>query len=143
MANRGITIGPPRFAVAVHAIVGLTQSRGVLSSSAIASQVNSHATFLRRVLQNLAHAGLVEAREGREGGYILGKSSCQITLADIYLAVKAECPTESEEHSECAEKGKQLNDVLETIFDDAEKQTIDYLSHFTIADIMDKVDFSQ
>lgn len=143
MVNRATAIGPPRFGVAVHAIVGLSQRGGVLSSSAIASQVNSHATFLRRVLQNLAYAGLVEAREGRDGGYILGKSSCHITLADIYLAVKAECPTETETLTECGEKGKQLDDVLETIFVDVEQQTIEYLRQFTIADIMAKVDLSQ
>lgn len=138
--NRGTLIGPPRFAVAVHALVWLTQSGGVLSSALIASQVNSHATFLRRVLQTLVKSGLVEAREGRDGGYTLGRASDSITLADVYMAVKSECPGQEEE-VECGEAGKQLDAVLEKLIADAEQQSIAYLRQYTIADIMSRVEF--
>lgn len=111
-----------------------------MSSSSIAGQVNSHATFLRRVLQTLAQAGIVEAREGRDGGYMLGKPSNQITLADVYLAVKSEC-TEVEENVDCGEAGKQLDIVLEKVLSEAEQHTIEYLRQFTIADVMARVDF--
>ncbi|NEW06688.1 Rrf2 family transcriptional regulator [Paenibacillus sp. SYP-B3998] len=138
--TKGMAIGPPRFAIAIHALVWLTQSGGVLSSSIIASQVNSHATFLRRVLQSLAQAGLVEAREGREGGYMLGKASCEISLADVYIAVKAEC-TGAVVEVDCGETGKQLDKVLEKLLADAEQHTIAYLRQFSIADVMARVDF--
>lgn len=143
--NRSAPIGPPRFSIAVHALVWLTQSGGVLSSAMIASQVNSHATFLRRVLQTLAQAGLVEAREGRDGGYTLGRASELITLADVYLAVKSEC-TEEEAGSPCTadeagKAGEQLDRMLETVMGEAEMKSIEHLRQYTIADIMARIDY--
>jgi Rrf2 family transcriptional repressor of oqxAB len=67
-ANRGVNIGPPRFKIAIHSIVWLAKSGSILSSAMIADQVDSHATFMRRVMQALAAAGIVESKGGREGG---------------------------------------------------------------------------
>lgn len=140
-ANRGIPIGPPRFGIAVHALVWLTQSGGVLSSGSIACQVNSHATFLRRVLQTLVQAGLVEAREGRDGGYTLKKPSSQISLADVYAAVRTEGP-EGDENIDCGEAAaQQLDLALDKIMSGAEQHTLEYLRQFTIDDVMARVDF--
>ncbi|MEW9700605.1 Rrf2 family transcriptional regulator [Paenibacillus sp. SI8] len=139
--NNAITIGPPRFSIAVHALVWLTQSGGVLSSAVIADQVNSHATFLRRVLASLVHAGLVEAREGREGGYTLNRAPEHISLADVYLAVKGEC-TEAAAEVDCGEAGKQLDQVIDNIMTAAETKTIEHLRLYSIVDIMGSIDFS-
>ncbi|GAA3408225.1 RrF2 family transcriptional regulator [Paenibacillus hodogayensis] len=142
--SRGSAVGPPRFGVAVHALVWLTRSGGMLSSANMACQVNSHATFIRRVLQSLVQAGIVEAREGRDGGYTLKKSASCVTLADIYVAVKTECTAESAEadgNVGCGEEAGDLLDVeLSKIMSGAEQQTIDYLRRFTLADVMEKVD---
>ena len=65
-AGRGIPIGPPWFKIAVHSVVWLAKSGSILSSAMIASHVNSHATFLRRVMQAsgiIRHCGI----QGRPG----------------------------------------------------------------------------
>ncbi|MDQ8738119.1 Rrf2 family transcriptional regulator [Paenibacillus sp. LHD-38] len=139
-ANRGVNIGPPRFKIAVHSVVWLAKSGSILSSSMIASQVNSHATFMRRVMQALAAEGIVESKGGRDGGYILRKSADQITLGDIYAAV-ASGAGEQEFDVDCGEAGEQLDVELEKILYEAEQQTIDYLRKYTIACVMDRVDF--
>lgn len=140
-SNRGLAIGPARLRIAVHALVWLTQSEEKLSSTTIASQVNSHATFLRRVMQSLTQAGLVEAKEGRDGGYALGKAAHLITLADVYLAVKTGCK-EVEQDIDCnGEVCKQLDQVLESIMTDAELQTIQHLRQITIEDVVAQIDF--
>ncbi|SFL21938.1 transcriptional regulator, BadM/Rrf2 family [Paenibacillus sp. 1_12] len=138
-ANRGVNIGPPRFKIAVHSIVWLAKSGCILSSAMIANQVKSHATFMRRVMQALAIAGIVESKGGREGGYILRKSAEDITLGEIYKAVNG-C-TEQELDVHCGEAAEQLDVELEKILHEAEQQTIDYLRQFTIADVMSRVDF--
>lgn len=138
-ANRGVNIGPPRFKIAVHSIVWLAKSSSILSSAMIANQVNSHATFMRRVMQALATAGIVESRGGREGGYYLLKSADQITLGEIYSAVSVG-PAEPDFDVDCGEAGEQLDLELEKILHDAEQQTIDYLRQFTIADVMNRVE---
>jgi len=138
MTNRGIPAGPRRFVIAVHALVWLARSEKMLPSSAIACEVNSHATFLRRVLQALTPSGMVEAREGRDGGYALGKPACDITLADVYIALRAEC-AETEESGMCGEAGKPLDMLLVAILFDAEQQSIEHLRRFTIADMVSRL----
>ncbi|GKU76487.1 Rrf2 family transcriptional regulator [Paenibacillus sp. L3-i20] len=138
-ANRGINIGPPRFKIAVHAIVWLAQSGSVVSSAMIANQVDSHATFMRRVMQALTCAGIVESKGGREGGYILRMAASQITLGHVYCAVSL--TNEPEYGVECDEAGVQIDLELEKILYEAERQTIEYLKQFTIADVMNRVDY--
>ncbi|MGZ9584035.1 RrF2 family transcriptional regulator [Paenibacillus marinisediminis] len=133
--SKALCIGPPRFAIAVHALVWLTQSECKCSSAAIAEQVKSHAAFLRRVLAQLANAGIVDAKEGRDGGYTLKIAPDQIKLADVYLAMKNDC-AESAVEVDCGEAGKQLDLVLDKIMLEAERQTIEYLRQFSIADLM-------
>lgn len=140
-ANRGINIGPPRFKIAVHSIVWLAKSGGILSSAMIAGQVNSHATFMRRVMQALSVAGIVESRGGREGGYTLRKAANQITLGEVYNAVRMAAP-DPDEGIDCGETGEQLDVELEKILQEAEERTILYLHQYTIEDVIARIDFS-
>lgn len=78
--------------MAVHALAVLAQSREGYPSAYVASSVNTHAVFLRRILGDLVAAGLVEAHEGRAGGYRLARPAREITLADVYRAVEPEGP---------------------------------------------------
>ncbi|MCD9022131.1 RrF2 family transcriptional regulator [Cohnella silvisoli] len=137
-SNRGSQIGPPRFAIAVHILVWLAKSGSFLSSSAIADQVNSHATFMRRVLATLVQSGIVEAREGRDGGYSLRLPAESITLADVYTAVTwVTCEAaDSGETGECGEQGVQLDQALLEIMNEAERQTVEYLKGHTIASLL-------
>jgi Rrf2 family protein len=105
----------------------------------IASQVNSHATFMRRVMQSLATAGIVESKGGREGGYVLRKSADEITLGEIYEAVSS---TIEEPEVDLACGASALLDVeLERILQDTEQRTIEYLRQYTITNVMERVDF--
>lgn len=136
-ANRIQQIGPPRFRVATHILVRLAKDRGFLSSAAIACKVNSHATFLRRILASLAQAGIVETREGRDGGYGLKVPADQITLADVYGAVKADCQLALPDECSAA---AELDKTLEEIMNAADLQVINYLRKFTIADLLSSAD---
>jgi Rrf2 family protein len=78
--------------MAAHALAVLAQSRDGHPSAYVASSVNTHAVFLRRILGDLVAAGLVEAREGRTGGYRLARPAERITLADVYRAVEPDGP---------------------------------------------------
>jgi Rrf2 family transcriptional repressor of oqxAB len=139
-ATRGVNIGPPRFKIAVHSIVWLAKSGSILSSAMIANQVDSHATFMRRVMQALATAGIVESRGGRDGGYLLRKPADQITLGEVYSAVST-ASADSDFDVDCGEAGEQLDAELEKILSQAQQQAIDYLCQYTIADVMNRVEF--
>jgi Rrf2 family protein len=78
--------------MAAHALAVLAQSREGYPSAYVASSVNTHAVFLRRILGELVAAGLVTVREGRAGGYRLARPAERITLAEVYRAVEPEGP---------------------------------------------------
>jgi Rrf2 family protein len=78
--------------MAVHALALLAQSDEGHASEYIAGSVNTHAVALRRVLRRLADAGLIEAREGRGGGYRLARPAERIWLDEVYRAVEGEGP---------------------------------------------------
>jgi Rrf2 family protein len=81
-----------RFAMAAHALAVLANNREGVPSAYIASSVNTHAVFLRRILRDLVDAGLVVAREGRSGGYRLARPAARISLADVYRAIEPSGP---------------------------------------------------
>ncbi|MFB5282396.1 MULTISPECIES: Rrf2 family transcriptional regulator [Peribacillus] len=139
--NRNQQIGPPRFAIAIHSLVWLAQSGRILTSAKIASQVNSHATFLRRVLAQLAAAGIVDTKEGRDGGYSLKVPADELTLGDVYEAVRPECLICSDT-PECGEIGKQLDHALEELLNEAEFEMINKLKKYTLEQFMENIDFS-
>jgi len=81
-----------KLAMAVHALAVLAQDRDGYPSEYLAGSVNTHAVFLRRVLRRLAEGGLIEAREGRGGGYRLTRPPERITLAEVYRLVEPDGP---------------------------------------------------
>lgn len=80
------------FAIGVHALALLARSPDATASAYLAGSVNTHAVSLRRVVVRLVRAGLVTSREGRIGGYRLARPAAEITLADVYLALRAAGP---------------------------------------------------
>ena len=88
--NQSAPVNPSWFAVALQVLVFLNHTRGeVCPSATIADQMRAHAVFLRRITAYLVRAGIVEAHEGREGGYRLARPAEQINLADVYRALQA------------------------------------------------------
>lgn len=141
LKQKSICIGPPRYTIAVKALAWLSQSGSICSSAAIAEQVNSHAAFLRRVMATLVNAGLVEAKEGRDGGYSLKLPPEQILLADVYLAMKGDCAeaepeVESELELDCGEAGLRFELTLSKIMVEAEQRMLEHLQQFSIADLL-------
>ncbi len=83
-------------------------------------------------------SGIVEAREGRDGGYLLKVPPEQLTLADVYLAVNSEISADLGS-ADCGEAGIQLDNALEEITNTAEQQLITTLRRYTVADLVQRV----
>lgn len=77
-----------RFTVAVHTLVAI-QTLGKeykTTSEFLASSVNVNPVVIRRTLQNLKAAGIVDVKAG-SGGATLKKDPVDISLYDIYVAM--------------------------------------------------------
>jgi Rrf2 family transcriptional repressor of oqxAB len=128
------------FSMSVHALALLAQHKDGYSSSYIAGSVNTHAVFLRRVLKRLVEVGLIETREGRDGGYRLTKPAEEITLAEIYKSMnmdRALAPSPAEPNPACP-VGSGMPAVFSSIADEAEDAILQVLSRYTIADVAEK-----
>lgn len=139
-------LAPPRFHVAVHVLVRLARSDELCPSAEIASHLQTHSTFLRRVLSPLVQAGIVEAREGRSGGYRLAKAPERIRLSEVYTVVRdasAQGSAESGDVEEASTHGASLDMALSGILGQAEERVLEFLSRFTIADLLRKAGTQQ
>lgn len=78
------------FGLAVQALLVLADHDQLCPSGMLAEQIGYRSAFLRKILTNLVKAGLIQAKEGRDGGYSLAKDPAEISLADVYFAMRAE-----------------------------------------------------
>jgi Rrf2 family protein len=121
--------------VAVQALVAIAGTEGRCSSVAMAQDLNAHAVFVRRVLAQLARANIVQAHEGRDGGYRLARSADQITLAEVYQAVKV---ADAAEETACGVHAR-VKGVLDEIEAEAEQHLLEVLGQHTLTSVLDRV----
>jgi Rrf2 family transcriptional regulator, repressor of oqxAB len=133
----GISHTPGWFPVAVQALLVLARTEESCSSSAMAQDLKAHAVFLRRVLAELVRANLIQAREGRDGGYRLARSAEHITLAEIYQAVNIVDPTERTGSNNGV--NAQVQTILDEIRDEAEQRLLEILARSTLASVLERV----
>jgi Rrf2 family protein len=78
-----------RFAVAVHVLSLMAWSgEEPLKSEQVAESVNTNPVVIRRILKELAEAGLVVSQTGSLGGSRLAHNPAETTLLDIYQALE-------------------------------------------------------
>lgn len=78
------------FTIAVHALVFLNHKGELLSSEAVAQNVCTNPARVRKVLSRLKKAGLVETREGLEGGYRFAGDPDQVDLCTVADALEVD-----------------------------------------------------
>ena len=111
-----------------------------LSSDWIAESININPAMVRKELAVLHKMGWVVSKKGKEGGTMLHVSSCEITMADIFLAVKnsnvlgkkntytdTKCPI-----------GSEINQALENLFDQTDEVVVNFLKNKSLQDFVDQ-----
>jgi Rrf2 family transcriptional regulator, repressor of oqxAB len=78
------------FSLALQALLIMADNEGLCPSARLADKIGSESGFLRKILRNLVKEGLVQAKEGRDGGYFLAKAPEDIRLSDVYAGMRAE-----------------------------------------------------
>jgi len=79
-----------RFTIAVHVIICIEAFKDAhkITSEFLASSVNVNPVVIRRLLQQLKRAGIVEVKRG-SGGADIARPLEEITLLDVYNAVES------------------------------------------------------
>ena len=76
-----------RFAVTAMIDLGLRQSNGPVTLSAISQRQQISLSYLEQLFGKLRRHALVESTRGPGGGYSLARSPAEITVADIITSV--------------------------------------------------------
>lgn len=131
-----------RFAVAVHVLTLLeTEGGRPVTSTYIASSVNTNPGFIRRVLSMLGRAGLVRSQLGAGGGTVLAKPVARIRLLDVYHAVEsgAVLALHRSPPSLRCPVGRHIQASLRTVFGRAERALERELADVTLAKVVESV----
>lgn len=128
-----------RFTIAVHTLLAVDTfgNEYKTTSEFIASSVNVNPVIIRRTLQSLKAAGLVEVKAGT-GGASIPKDLKEITLFDIYRAM--DCLEDGlfhfhENPNPACPVGRNIHAVLDGYLFNAQKAMEDELKKTTLADI--------
>lgn len=86
---------------ALRVLAKLAQEDDCLPVSLLAQEEEVPEEFLRKIMQRLQRAGIVQSRQGPFGGYILARPAQEVTALDVVEAVQGplvmnECFTEPE-----------------------------------------------
>ena len=127
-----------RFAVAVHILTFLASQRGdPATSELIASSVGTNPSLIRRLLSQLAKAGLTTSQMGTGGGALLARPAEGITLLDVYGAVDEDrevIPVHPSPNPQCP-VGRNIHAVLEARIEAAERALQAQLARTTVAEL--------
>ncbi|KQR92697.1 Rrf2 family transcriptional regulator [Chryseobacterium sp. Leaf180] len=120
-----------RFATAIHIMTLLAKySDEWLTSEWIAGSLNSNPAMIRKEIGVLKSAGLIASRKGKEGGSMLAKKAEEISMGDIFAAVKN---TEvlgrknSNPNPKCP-VGRDINVQLEQLFTETDSMVNSFLN---------------
>lgn len=118
------------FAVGVHAAVFLSRKKGVHSSEEIAERVGTNPARVRKILAGLKRAGLVETKEGSDGGYMfcLDAETVDLKMVADALGVTFVSVTRRKENSRMA-------GVMEELCCSMDQRCREYLEGVTIAQV--------
>ncbi|HYI21481.1 MAG TPA: GNAT family N-acetyltransferase [Candidatus Limnocylindrales bacterium] len=121
---------------AIRGMLCLARRAGQISSgAAIAAETQIPGRFVTQVMGDLVHAGLVDARIGRSGGYRLAAASDTISILAVVEAVEGDT-----HRTTCVLRDGRCNannpcDVHE-VFAQAQKALVERLARTTLADIV-------
>jgi Rrf2 family protein len=112
-----------------------------LSTAYIADLMKIPKPTLVKILQSLVAEGIIETKEGKQGGIRLAKPPTRITLFDIFNAIEKGKPLFQTSFNILA-KGKRPDKaqvLLKTQFEDTENQMKNSLKQTTIATILEEM----
>jgi Rrf2 family iron-sulfur cluster assembly transcriptional regulator len=127
-----------RFAVTAMIDLGLRSANGPVALAAISGRQQISLSYLEQLFGKLRRAELVESTRGPGGGYSLGRSAANITVADIIVAVD-----EPIDATGCAGKENCMGDdsgkcMTHDLWAALNAKMIDFLSSITLKKLVDE-----
>lgn len=119
-----------RFATAIHIMTLLSKfPQEWLTSDWLAGSINVNPVIIRKEIIVLKEAGLIISRQGKVGGSQLAKSASNITISEIYSAVKNSeiLGKKNQNPNPACPVGKDINLHLDELFSETNKMVCQFL----------------
>ncbi|PIF44402.1 Rrf2 family protein [Chryseobacterium sp. 52] len=119
-----------RFATAVHIMTLLAKSpQEWLTSEWMAGSINVNAVIVRKEISVLREAGLIASRQGKDGGSQLARNADQISISEIYRAVKNTevLGKKNQNPNPACSVGREINNHLNTLFEETDRLVTQFL----------------
>ncbi|MGX5820579.1 Rrf2 family transcriptional regulator [Chitinophaga lutea] len=130
-----------KFATSVHILSLLGSSpEEWMSSDFIAGSLNSNPAMVRKEISMLREAGLVESKEGKNGGARLAKPMADIRLSEIFALVKNDHIfgfSPNEPNPSCP-VGARIKDGLDGLFTELDDAVARKLHGVSLAEFIKK-----
>lgn len=123
-----------RFAVTAMIDLGMRHHKGPVTLAGISQRQAISLSYLEQLFAKLRRHSLVDSTRGPGGGYRLGKSAADISVADIIFAVD-----EPLDATLCGGRGNCDNDqrcMTHELWTNLNRQMIDYLDSVSLADLV-------
>ncbi len=134
-----------RFTIAVHTIILIETMKNEMkvTSDLIASSVNVNPVVIRRILQQLKKAEIIQVKRG-SGGADLARDPEDITLLDVYNAVESIEEGQlfhfHENPNEMCPVGRNIHRIMDARLQEIQKAMEDKMRMMTIKEIMEDAD---
>ncbi len=125
-----------RFAVTAMIDLGLRQHHGPVTLAAISQRQRISLSYLEQLFGKLRRHGLVESTRGPGGGYTLGRTAADISVADIIYAVD-----EPLDATQCGGKENCDNDqrcMTHDLWANLNRVMVDYLDSVSLHDLVEQ-----
>lgn len=132
---------PKWFGLAVQALVILSKENiQTCPSVELAAYLQSEATLLRRILAILAKEGILETREGRDGGYRLKRDPYSITLSEVYNTLQVSDPLcyGIKETAGSHPFGMEMKSIFADITAEMDRTLLELLGRYTIGQLAER-----
>ncbi|MGU3373432.1 Rrf2 family transcriptional regulator [Chryseobacterium sp. M5A1_1a] len=132
-----------RFATAVHIMTLLAKSpQEWLTSEWIAGSINVNPVIVRKEISVLKEAGMITSRQGKVGGTQLAKNAEEITISEIYKAVKNTevLGKKNQNPNPACSVGKEINTHLNTLFEETDQLVVKFLGDKSLQKFADQFD---
>ena len=132
-----------RFATAIHIMTILAKNpQAFLTSDWLAGSINVNPVIVRKELINLKKSGLVESRQGKDGGVRIGKDAENINVAEIYEAIKNSevLGKKNLNPNPLCNVGKDINKNLNQLFSETDDLVFQFVKDKKLSDFTRQFD---
>ena len=132
-----------RFATAIHIMTILGNNPEEWHTSDwLAGSINVNPVIIRKEISVLREAGLVESRKGKDGGCRVAKNTNDISISDIYRAVKNSeiLGRKNQNPNPKCEIGKEINQNLEVLFSETDDLVVSFLKNKSLKSFIEQFD---